>query len=382
VNGHSTCFATDHRGEISKTGRDALYIWGVIMRPLSSVLFAVTVLIAAPVAAHHGSHTNALLYFADDLIEFEGELTEVFWRNPHTRARLSVADDDGDETIWELELAPGPRQFEAMGLSPESFLGNIKVAGYVSRRRSNALGVQNIFLADGREYVQERGQEPRWSSERLERRLAGPDPTKVEAAEAAAEGIFRMWDGGRQIGGAPASVEPDLLAQSLTDQGRALVAAYDPLTDNGQLNCENGMPDTMFAPWPMEIIDGGDQIRIHATQYNLLRIIHMNGAATQDELVASPVGYSVGRWEGDTLIVTTTRVDWPYYSNIGMPQSDQVRYSERLSVSGDGQTLNYSITVNDPVVFTQPFTMDRTRKAAPGIEIESFNCVSDWQDAE
>ncbi len=264
-------------------------------------------------------------------------------------------------------------------MTSENFLGNVKVAGYVSRRNPDALGVQNFLLPDGREYVQERGEEPRWSSERLEQRLSGPDPARIQSAEVVADGIFRMWDGGR-TGGRPASIEPDLIAQPLTERGRELVAAYDPLTHNGQLNCQQGMPDTMFAPWPMEIVNEGDLIRIDATQYNLQRTIHMNGEATRDEPEASSVGYSVGRWEGDTLFVTTTHVDWPYYSNIGMPQSDQVRYSERFSVSGDGQTLNYSITVDDPVVFTQPFTMDRVRRAAPGVEIVQFDCVSDWQD--
>ena len=194
---------------------------------LSSALFFTLLLdiwASVPVLAHHGRHTNQLLYFADELIEFEGELTEIFWRNPHMRARLSVVGNNGDETIWELELAPGPRQFEAMGLTPESFLGNVKVTGYISRRKPNALGVENFLLPDGREYVQERSEEPRWSNERLERRLWASDPTKIQTAEAVADGIFRMWDGGR-IGGQPASIEPDLLAQSLTERARELVAA-------------------------------------------------------------------------------------------------------------------------------------------------------------
>lgn len=135
------------------------------MKRQISVLFSLMLAVAAPVQAHHGSHSNALLYFADELVEFEGELTEVLWRNPHTRARLSVVDDNGDETIWELELAPGPRQLEAMGLTPENFTGNVKVAGYISKRNPNALGVQNFLLPNGREYVQERGEEPRWSAQ-------------------------------------------------------------------------------------------------------------------------------------------------------------------------------------------------------------------------
>ncbi len=348
------------------------------MKAYFSIPVLLAMLVFAPALAHHGSHSNGLLYFADELVEFDGEVMEVFWHNPHTRARLSVVDDAQNVTIWELELAPGPRQFEAMGLSPDGLLGNVRVAGYVSRRKPNALGVQNILLPDGREYVQERGDEPRWSSVRLDRRFAGPNPTRIEADEAAADGIFRMWDGGR-IDGRPASIEPDLLAQPLTERGRELLAAYDPLADNGQLDCRQGMPDTMFAPWPMEIVNDGDLIRIEATQYNLQRTIHMNAEVAQDESEASSVGYSVGRWEGDTLVVTTTDVDWPYYSNAGMPQSDQVRYSERFSVSDDGRTLNYSITIDDPVVFVQPFTMNRTRQAAPGVEIVPFDCISEWQ---
>lgn len=350
------------------------------MKPYFSILVLPAMLVFVPALAHHGSHSNGLLYFADELVELQGEVTEVFWHNPHTRARLSVVDDSRTVTVWELELAPGPRQFEAMGLSPDSLLGLVRVAGYVSRRKPNALGVQNMLLPDGREYVQDGGDEPLWSTDRLDRRLAGPNPARIEADEAAADGIFRMWDGGR-IDGRPASIEPDLLAQPLTERGRELLAAYDPLADNGQLDCRQGMPDTMFAPWPMEIIDEGELIRIGATQYNLQRLIHLNGEVAQDEPEASSVGYSVGRWEGDTLVVTTTNVDWPYYSNVGMPQSDQVSYSERFSVSDDGRTLNYSITVDDPIIFAQPFTMDRTRRAAPGVEIVPFDCISEWQDS-
>ncbi|HEY5624111.1 MAG TPA: DUF6152 family protein [Gammaproteobacteria bacterium] len=341
---------------------------------------AAMLLVTLPAVAHHGSHLNPLLYFTDEMADLQGEVTEVFWRNPHTRLLLSVAGDGGEPEIWELELAPGPRSFEAMGITPESLMGMVRVAGYVSRRNPGSLGVQNLLLPDGREYVQERGEEPRWSNARLERRLPGANPARIQADEAAADGIFRMWDGGR-INGAPASIEDDLELQTLTDRGRELSAAFDPLTDNGQLQCRHGMPDTMFDPWPMEIANEGDRIAINATQYNLQRIIYMNGSGPAGEPEATSVGYSVGRWEGDTLVVTTTHVDWPYYSNIGMPQSDQVSYLERFSVSNDGQSLNYSITVDDPVIFTRPFTMIRTRRSAPGVEIAPFDCVAEWSDA-
>ena len=345
------------------------------MRIATAIFLLLT---ASSLAAHHGNNANPLLYFADDLVELEGEITDVLWRNPHTRARLTTLNEEGVEATWELELQPPPRRFEGMGLFPEDFRGTVKVAGHISRRNPRSLGVLYFLLPDGREYVQGRAREPRWSSVRvLNEGSSELDPAKVKAAEAAADGIFRMWGG--LIG---PRIEEDLRPQSLTERGSSLADAYDPLTDNGQLECRHGMPDTMFDPVPMEISNEGNQYRIHVAQFNIQRVVHMDAGSTVAEPEPSPVGYSVGRWEDETLVVETSHVDWPYYSGDGTPQSDQVRYVERFSVSNDGQTLNYSITVSDPEIFAAPFTMERSRAAAPGTEIEPFNCLVNWKESE
>ena len=49
-------------------------------------------------------------------------MTEVFWHNPHVRGRLRVVDDAGEETVWEVELGPGPPGMEQRGLAAEDFL--------------------------------------------------------------------------------------------------------------------------------------------------------------------------------------------------------------------------------------------------------------------
>ena len=73
-----------------------------------TTLSALGTLIASPrVLAHHGSLANSALYDTDEVIELEGEITEVLWRNPHTRARLSVVDDNGEETVFEIKTQPG-----------------------------------------------------------------------------------------------------------------------------------------------------------------------------------------------------------------------------------------------------------------------------------
>ena len=101
------------------------------------------------VHAHHGSMANSALYDADELIELEGEITEVLWRNPHARAHLSVVDDNGEETVWEIETQPGPIEFGRMGISEEDLLGHVRVAGYRSKRNPDSIGVLHLLLPSG-----------------------------------------------------------------------------------------------------------------------------------------------------------------------------------------------------------------------------------------
>ena len=85
------------------------------------------------------------------------------------------------------------------------------------------------------------------------------------------------------------------------------------------------------------------------------------------------------RRNGDTLIVNTTHVDWPYWSELPVPQSDQASYLERFSISDGGRMLHHSITITYPVVFAEPFTIERTREWTPGVELLVRECV-DWSD--
>ena len=328
-------------------------------------------LVSPTLLAHHGAVTQGALYHSDVLTELEGEVVEVLWRYPHARARLKVVGDDGEETIWELELGPPPNGFESRGIFAEDFEGRLKVAGHVSRRRPNILGVLNVLMPNGMEYA--RGnRELMYSTVRA---ADGgrpppevPDAAKVAEAEAAADGIFRVWGRG-------SSPESDIPTELFTERAHELIAAYDPLVDNADIQCRQGMPDTMYDPTFLEITNLGDTIVMHVQEFNIHRTIHM----TENDPEPSDVGYSTGRWDGDTLIMNTTHVDWPYWSEIPVPQSDQTSYLERFSISDGGRTLHHSITIADPVVFAEPFTIERTREWTPGVELLVRECV-DWSD--
>ena len=98
---------------------------------------------------------------------------------------------------------------------------------------------------------------------------------------------------------------------------------------------------------------------IQIEEYDLLRTIHMNQTAAPRGTRPSLLGYSVGRMEGTTLVVTTTNVSFPWFDQAGIPQSEQSILVERFTPTADGSRLDYTVTVTDPVNFTKPVTLNR-----------------------
>ena len=339
--------------------------------------FVVGIFVSTNVSAHHGAVTNGALYLTDEFIDLDGELTEVFWRNPHTRARLSVVGDDGEETIWELELGPTPRGFEGREIFADDFIGRVKAAGYRSRRNPESLGVVHLLLPNGQEYAQG-NRELRWSNTRLANPSFGLESADVAEAERTADGIFRVWN--RFLPGAARDMQPSEYARYLTPRGRELADEYDPVTQNPELDCRQGMPKAMTDPTPTEIISDSERIIIRQYEYDIERIVYMSDQeGVQPE--ASPLGHSVGRWEDDVLIVDTTHIDWPYLDSLGAPQSNQASYRETFALATEGDLLNYSITITDPVMLKEPFTLEWTRRWIPEIEFESYDCVAEWEES-
>mgnify|MGYP001090538951 CR=1 FL=1 len=78
---------------------------------MSAQIAALAILVCTAVPpqayAHHGAVGHPTLYLAENLIEFEGEITAVLWRNPHPRMRMSVTEGNGEEAIWELAKSVG-----------------------------------------------------------------------------------------------------------------------------------------------------------------------------------------------------------------------------------------------------------------------------------
>jgi hypothetical protein len=102
---------------------------------------------------------------------------------------------------------------------------------------------------------------------------------------------------------------------------------------------------------------------------NFFRVVRMN-AAHRTDIDPSAHGDSVGKWEGDTLVVDVTNLDdTTWLSDNGLFHSDKTHVIERLRREGD--TLHYDVTVEDPVVLSEPWKQrSRDLKLMKDYEIE------------
>lgn len=100
-----------------------------------------------------------------------------------------------------------------------------------------------------------------------------------------------------------------------------------------------------------------DTIAIVSEEAVMLRVIHMDGHMRPDA-IRSFEGHSVGRWEGDTLVVETTHYSDvnPERASIGRPMliSSAAKVTERFTRTSETE-LNYQYTVNDPTYYTEPW---------------------------
>jgi len=100
-----------------------------------------------------------------------------------------------------------------------------------------------------------------------------------------------------------------------------------------------------------------DKVVIISEDMGLVRVIHLNGK-TRPEAIRSLAGHSVGRWDGDTLVITTThfRGDIPDRATIERPMliSADATVTERFTRVAEDE-LFYEYTVNDPTYYTQPW---------------------------
>jgi hypothetical protein len=324
------------------------------------------------VSAHHGRGE----FFGGQMYEIEGEVAAVLWRNPHVMVTVQSEGPDGTEVLWQLEGSDAGT-LARRGLTDEHIkVGDlVRAVGRKSDRRGHWLATAHILLPNGTEMIFGRD-EPRWSGDYI----GGDQGAETMPIQDSVEpdGIFRVWI--RDTGGTPYDV---LESPPLTPEALSAYESYDPLRDDPVLDCViPGMPRvmTVVGSRPIEFRRQRDDILLHSENFNLTRIIHMTGEGNANEESVSPLGYSQGQWDGNTLIVTTTRISWHFFDLpplIGIPQSRDIEIVERFVLNEDEDKLVYDFWANDPVNFTAPIEKENfmTWGWQPGEVLRTDNCI-------
>jgi hypothetical protein len=294
-------------------------------------------------------------------MEIEGELMEVRWVNPHGLLKVRTVDK-GKVVVWELETA-GASQMSRSGVLPEYLTvgDKVRVAGWPPITAKREIHATNLLTSSGRELILFRGAAPKFAN----RPTGNYDYARKRDGDNSRPdlGLFRIWSFtalGSFLLPEDINTTFNLNTYPMTDAAKRSVAKFDRVKDNPTLNCRaKGMPMIMENPYPFAISKKGNDIQIQIEEYDLVRTIHMNQTAAPRGMKPSPLGYSVGRREGATLVVTTTQINYPWFDQAGIPQSEQSALVERFTPTADGSRLDYTVTVTDSVNFTKPVTLSR-----------------------
>lgn len=152
--------------------------------------------------------------------------------------------------------------------------------------------------------------------------------------------------------------------------------AAEWLTLDPEVKCHlPGVPRVMYMPFPFQIVQSADFILIASEYVGATRSVHMT--AVEPPPIDTFMGHSLGRWEGDTLVIESdTFNDQTWFDRAGNFHSAALRVVERITpLSPDA--LRYEATIEDENVFTRPWTigMPLYRRLEPDAEILEFNCV-------
>lgn len=152
---------------------------------------------------------------------------------------------------------------------------------------------------------------------------------------------------------------------------------FDSLKDDPLLDCGvGGLPRRITMGGPIGFSWQGDVLTIGYGDTDVVRTVHMNHHVAPPDTPTSPFGYSVGFWEGNTLVVETSRLDDRVQDLVGTPKGGATRLTERyrLDTPDNPDDLLLELTVTDSEVFHEPYRWNFTYSLDPDWEPLGIRC--------
>src|SRR5688572_7644779 len=252
---------------------------------------AAIVISAVCVADASAHHSFAPHFDAGKPVSIEGTVTEYESRNPHSYLHIAAVDENGRTREYICE-SHGVTQLTRNGIRPDMFKAGtrVRVTGSLSRHSPYMCFFNTVAFADGRTLS-------------VNGPTGGTRP--VAATAAARKDIFGTWLLAPMPNRSTSGPQP--MMQFLTPAGQKAVAAYDPFRDDPTFRCDPvGVRRVWGAPaTPLEIVREGKDIVLRHEWMDVRRVVHMNLTEHPKTGPRSSLGHSIGRFDGDTLVIDT-----------------------------------------------------------------------------
>ena len=310
----------------------------------------------------------------DTVITIDGTINEFSWRNPHIYFTVESQDENGESVEWTVQMA-GIRSISRMGWSPDILQPGDRVSiDLHPARDGRPYGLFDAGLKEGAPLPTS------YDSETGELRFAAPTAT---GSSPTLEGRW-MADGQQTTSYVDGYAGYTQTHLQLTDKAIAEQAAYNMFSDeNPEAAClGRPTPAIIFYSdlFPIEIEFKEDEqiVEIRGQFFDEVRTVYMDGRDHPPADTRFHLGHSIGRWDGDTLVVDTrnfTDNRSPYQN--GIPSGGQKHVVERYTRADDGTRITVEFTLADPEYIAVPWTDSRELLYRPDADMTPFNCDSE-----
>ena len=133
--------------------------------------------------------------------------------------------------------------------------------------------------------------------------------------------------------------------------------------------------------FPVQFVQNAHDLVILYEYFGQFRVIPIDGRGHPDDVEPTFQGDGVGRWDGETLVVDVTNFKPGGWVAAGVQHSDKLHLTERYT-RVDRDQLNYEVTIEDPAIFTKPWTVKSTLMLRDGTHLREYSCAENNQDVD
>lgn len=346
---------------------------------LAAVAGLMSLALSSPAFAHHGFAAH---YDPDRVIRIEGTVKRFDFINPHGFLFIDSVNEAGESVVYKCDLQAAV-QLVRRGVDATLFtVGEaIVVEGFPARRDPYGCEYGTGYFADGSSFTMR-------STDEAQTQFAANRETRL--APGSSRSIFGTWIRPGMFGDASGR-GPTTGTDSITPAGVAALAAFDPIADNPAIHCSGGSPVWLWGPPGLatSITEVDGNVVIYHESMDTTRIVHMGGdvagQSNYPERVVtltppesppverSEMGHSIGRWEGDTLVIDTAGFAAGVLTG-EILHTDQLTVEERLSVKADNGRLQIAWKAVEPVYYSEVLAGSQELQSTDQ-ELMRYDCI-------